>query len=193
VDKYKFIDSEVFYPVKKQLVFLCAVILLALSGCGNNKEHENHSNMKHKNHSSSSEVPKGLKNAENPTYKVGSKVIIKADHMEGMDSAKATIAGAYDTTVYTISYTPTTGGKRLTNHKWIVQEEVKNFGDKPYKSGDEVTITADHMKGMKDAKATIDSAEQTTVYMIDYTPTTGGKEMKNHKWVTESELSPDKS
>jgi len=29
-----------------------------------------------------------------------------------------------------------------------------------------------------------------TVYMVDYTSTTDGEEVKNHKWVTESELSP---
>ncbi|MGV2448111.1 UNVERIFIED_CONTAM: DUF1541 domain-containing protein, partial [Bacillus sp. ATCC 13368] len=29
-----------------------------------------------------------------------------------------------------------------------------------------------------------------TVYMVDFTPTSGGEEVKNHKWVTESELSP---
>ncbi len=45
------------------------------------------------------------------------------------------------------------------------------------------------MKGMDGAKAIIDSAEPTTVYMVDYTPTTGGEPVKNHKWVTESELS----
>ncbi|MEH7471494.1 YdhK family protein, partial [Priestia megaterium] len=42
---------------------------------------------------------------------------------------------------------------------------------------------------MKGAKATIDSAEKTTVYRVDYKPTTGGEKVKNHKWVTESELS----
>ncbi len=41
---------------------------------------------------------------------------------------------------------------------------------------------------MNGAKASIDSAEQTTVYMVDYTPTTGGEVVKNHKWVTESEI-----
>ncbi len=46
------------------------------------------------------------------------------------------------------------------------------------------------MDGMKGATATIDSAEKTTVYMVDFVPTTGGEEIKNHKWVTESELSP---
>ncbi|NRS19318.1 DUF1541 domain-containing protein [Brevibacillus sp. HB1.2] len=35
----------------------------------------------------------------------------------------------------------------------------------------------------------IDPAEQTTVYMLDYTPTTGGEVMKNHKWFVGSELS----
>jgi hypothetical protein len=44
------------------------------------------------------------------------------------------------------------------------------------------------MEGMKGATAEIDSAEETTVYMVDYTPTNGGEEVKNHKWVTESEL-----
>ena len=42
---------------------------------------------------------------------------------------------------------------------------------------------------MNGAAADIDSAELTTVYMVDYTPTSGGEIMKNHKWVTESELS----
>ena len=43
------------------------------------------------------------------------------------------------------------------------------------------------MEGMDGAKGTIESSEKTTVYMVDYTPTTGGEEVKNHKWVTESE------
>ncbi|PET71278.1 hypothetical protein CN514_07580 [Bacillus sp. AFS001701] len=48
------------------------------------------------------------------------------------------------------------------------------------------------MEGMKGAKATIYSAERTTVYMIDFKPTDGGETVKNHKWVTELELSPVK-
>jgi len=47
------------------------------------------------------------------------------------------------------------------------------------------------MKGMEGATATIDSVEKTTVYMVDFTPVTGGEEVKDHKWVTESELSPE--
>lgn len=50
---------------------------------------------------------------------------------------------------------------------------------------------ANHMKGMEGAKGTIDAAEDTTVYMIDYMPTNDGEEVKNHKWVTESELSKE--
>ncbi|MED3790026.1 YdhK family protein [Peribacillus frigoritolerans] len=146
-------------------------------------DHMNHS------HSSSGEVPKGLKEAVNPKFKVGSKAIINSDHMEGMKGAEAAIVGAFDTTVYTISYTPTTGRGKVTNHKWIIHEEIQDTIDKPYKPGDEVIVEADHMKGMKDAKAAIDSVQQTTVYMVDYTSTTGGEQVKNHKWVTESELS----
>ncbi|MBM7694089.1 hypothetical protein JOC77_003533 [Peribacillus deserti] len=183
--------------MKKQLAVLSTAIIFALSGCGNNTNHENenkdssqeemnHSDM---NHSSSGEVPEGLKEAVNPAYEAGTKATVKSDHMEGMNGAEATISGAFDTTVYAISYTPATGGERVTNHKWVIHEEIKNARDKPYKSGEEVTLKADHMKGMKGAKAKIDSAQQTTVYMIDFTPTTGGEKVKNHKWVTESELS----
>lgn len=141
------------------------------------------------NHSGSGEVPKALKEAENPSFKVGSQAIIKSDHMEGMKGAEATIAGAYDTTVYTISYTPTNGGERVTNHKWIIHEEIKDAIDQPYKTGDEVSVEADHMEGMDGVTAEIDSAEQTTVYMVDFTTTTSGEKVTNHKWVTESELS----
>lgn len=77
------------------------------------------------NHSSSSEVPKGLKVAANPKFQVGSKATIQADHMKGMKGAEATIVGAYDTTAYIISYTPTTGGPKVENHKWVIQEEIK--------------------------------------------------------------------
>lgn len=185
--------------MKKQLLFLSIAMIIGLSGCGNstsNEENQNNNSepkqeeMKMEmNHSGSGEVPESLKVAENPTYEVGSEAIIKTDHMEGMDGAVATIVGAYDTTAYAISYTPVTGGERVENHKWVIQEEVKDDDDKNLEQGTEVTVEADHMKGMEGALAEIDSAEKTTVYMIDYTPTTGGEEVTNHKWVTESELS----
>lgn len=84
-------------------------------------EEMDHSNM---DHSGSGEVPKGLKEAKNPIYPVGSKAIIQSDHMKGMKGAEATIVGAYDTTVYTVSYTPTTGGERVEDHKWVIQRRI---------------------------------------------------------------------
>jgi Protein of unknown function (DUF1541) len=183
------------------LTFALSLFLAACSSNGNgasqsNKEttkkteenagHGAHEGMEH---SGSGEIPEGLQKAQDPTFKVGSQAIITDDHMEGMKGAEATIAGAFNTTVYTVSYTPTTGGEKVTNHKWVIHEEIKDAGDTPFKAGDEVILDADHMEGMKGAAATIDSAEQTTVYMVDFTPTTGGKPVTNHKWVTESELS----
>ena len=185
--------------MKKQLLILGVATIIGLSGCGNNTSDEKSPNNNNEtkqedmnmemNHSGTGEVPKNLKEAENPTYKVGGEAIIKTDHMKGMDGAVANIVGAYDTTAYAISYTPVTGGEKVENHKWVIQEEIKDAGDKPLEKGTEVTVEADHMEGMKGAKAEIDSAEQTTVYMINYTPTAGGEEVTNHKWVTESELS----
>jgi hypothetical protein len=146
---------------------------------------ENHAGM---NHSGSSEVPEGLEEAENPTYPVGSKAIIQAGHMPGMNGAEATISGAFDTTVYAVTYIPTTGGEPVENHKWVIHEEIENAGDEPFQTGDEVVLNAEHMEGMKGATATIDSAEQTTVYMVDYTDTETGEKVTYHKWVTEGEL-----
>lgn len=70
----------------------------------------------------------------------------------------------------------------------MIQEELSPVPDSPLKAGGKVTLAADHMKGMDGAKATIDQADETTVYMVDFKPTTGGKTIKNHKWVTEDEL-----
>ncbi|MEK5437859.1 MULTISPECIES: YdhK family protein [Paenibacillus] len=174
--------------MKKQLYLFIIVAALTLSACGNDNSYGNKI-MENSSHSSSSDVPENLKVSENPTFKIGSKAIIQADHMEGMKGATATIVGAFDTTAYIVSYRPTTGGFPVTNHKWIIHEEIKKAADKPYESGSEVVMEADHMKDMKGATAQINSAEHTTVYMIDYTPTTGGDKVKNHKWVTEDELS----
>jgi hypothetical protein len=71
----------------------------------------------------------------------------------------------------------------------VIHEEIQNAGAEAMKPGTGVTLLADHMPGMYGAKATIESAQHTVVYMVDYTPTTGGARVKHHKWVTESELS----
>lgn len=204
--------------MKKQLALLSTAAIIALAGCGSesseqsdpntnqtqteqsgteqnqtdqNQTEQNNSDQMEMNHSSSGEVPDGLKEADNPTYPVGSKVILKTDHMKGMNGAEATVVGAYETTAYEVSYTPTTGGEPVKNHKWVIHEEIKDMTNQTLKDGTEVTLEADHMPGMKDAPAVIESSEMTTVYMVDYTPTTGGEPVKNHKWVTEDELSAE--
>ncbi len=141
-------------------------------------------------HSSSGKVPEGLANAEDPTYPVGSKAVIQANHMGGMDGAIATIHGAYDTTVYIVTYTPTSGEEKVEDHKWVIHEEIENAKEQPNEQGEEVVLEADHMEGMEGATATIDSAKSTTVYMISYTDTETGEKVENHKWVTENELTP---
>ncbi|MBM7652112.1 YdhK family protein [Neobacillus cucumis] len=185
---------------KKLWIGIASLLLMfMLAACSNNSngkssdqssktDHES-MDMGNMDHSGSGTVPEGLKVAENPTFKVGSQAIIKADHMEGMNGAKATIVGAYDTIAYAVTYTPTTGGEPVKNHKWVIQEEIKDAGDQALEPGTNVTLEADHMKGMNGATGTIESAEKTTVYMVDYTPTNGGEKVTNHQWVTESELS----
>ncbi|MCF7620963.1 MULTISPECIES: YdhK family protein [Bacillaceae] len=183
------------------ILSLFAALFLVLGACSNSddksneekeeNEHKEHSEMD-MNHSSSGDVPEGLKAAENPNYEVGSQAIIESGHMESMKGAEATIVGAFDTTAYAISYTPATGGEKVENHKWIIHEEIKDAGEVTYEPGAEVTVNASHMEGMNGAVAEVESAEKTTVYMVDFTPTTGREKVKNHKWVTESELSASK-
>ncbi|WP_240941045.1 YdhK family protein [Paenibacillus sp. HB172176] len=185
-----------------------AMLATALSGCTNHHisdagqapdsgyEASNHTNMAlgastgmDMLHSSSAELPEGLQAAEHPKFKIGSSVILHADHMPGMEGANATIVGAYNTIACAVTYTPTTGGDEVKDHKWVIREELRNAIRSALYPGNEVVLEADHMNGMAGARGTIDSAEKTVVYMVDYTPADGGEMVKNHKWVTEDELS----
>ncbi|MFD1031588.1 YdhK family protein [Metaplanococcus flavidus] len=186
------------------ILSLLFILLLSACNAGNDapQEHMDSENMPNDqidqddghmgmNHSGSGEVPDGLQEAENPAFEVGSQVNVEADHMSGMNSAEATIVGAYDTTVYAISYTPTDGGSPVRNHKWVIHEELENPGSEPLEAGDEVIVSADHMAGMDGATVAIDSVEETTVYIIDFMPLDDGDQVTNHKWMTEDELSAE--
>ena len=155
------------------------------------KESESANEMEEMEHDDSGEIPAGLKEAQEPLYPIGDTVTIHTDHMEGMDGAKGTVVGAFDTVAYEVTYKSEKDDSLVKNHKWVIKEEIPKARnqEQPLSEGTEVTLEADHMEGMKGATATIDSAEDTTVYMIDYQPTTGGEVVKNHKWVVEDELS----
>ena len=142
--------------------------------------------------SSTGEIPNDLADAESPTFPVASEAKINTDHMKGMDGAIATIEGAYNTIAYEVTYTPNDGGEKVENHKWVIHEELRDAKEQAYEKGNEVVLEADHMEGMKGATATIDDSEDTIVYMISYKDTKTGKEIQNHKWVVEAELSPVK-
>lgn len=162
---------------KWKLLSLMLITAMGLSACGG---------------TAAPDVLEQVEIVPKPAFTVGSEVILKASHQPGMQGAKAKIVGAYDTTAYSVTYTPTTGEPPVKGYKWIIQEEIKNYIKQPYNPGTEVVLKADHVKGMLDASGKLDTANTTTVYMIDYTPTTGGGEIKNYKWVTEDEISPVK-
>lgn len=154
----------------------------------NATEDEGHKDMAHDHPEDGGAPPAGIEEAENPTYPVGTEVTLTADHMPGMDGATATISGAFDTTTYSVSYTPTNGDAPVTDHRWVVHEELADPGEAPLADGATAVMTAEHMPGMKDAEATIDYSTQETVYMVDID--NDEMTMKNHKWVTESEIEP---
>src|SRR5699024_5956657 len=99
--------------------------------------------------------PEGIEEAADPTYAVGETVTLTADHMSGMEGAEATISGAFDTTTYSVSYTPSEGGDPVSDHKWVVHEELEDPDEAPLAEGAQVVLAADHMPGMAGAEATI--------------------------------------
>lgn len=135
-------------------------------------------------------IPTNIEPAMDPTYDPGEEVTITEGHMPGMMGAQAEIVGAFDTHAYSVSYSPTDGGEPVHDHKWVVQEEIADAGEEPFEIGTEVILEANHMPGMEGATATIEAVEDTTVYVVDYQPTDGSELVQNHKWMTDSELSP---
>ena len=142
-------------------------------------------------HATWGKIPEGLKEAKNPKYKIGDKVIINAAHDDDMQGSEGTIVGAYETTVYSISYVSTHDEELEENEKWFVREEIQPLGEKKLDVGSKVIIEADREEGMKGAEGVIDTVEETVVYMVDYIDKEG-EPVKNYQWLKESELSPAK-
>ncbi|WEV77203.1 YdhK family protein [Janibacter cremeus] len=193
-------------PRKVHAATTAAAVIALLAGCGGAAEEEAtqspHSSMtsgsSESEHGSGEEMtdhqadggppPQGAERASSPTYPVGTRVTLTADHLSGTKGAEASISGAFDTTAYSVSYTPTDGGERVTDHKWVVHEELEDPGKAPLAAGTETGLDADHMTGMDGAEATIDRSTDETVYMVDLT--IDGETMTNHKWFVESEIQP---
>ncbi|KRK09862.1 hypothetical protein FD11_GL000432 [Ligilactobacillus pobuzihii E100301 = KCTC 13174] len=182
--------------LKKLLRYLGIALLLivVVSGCSSDSSHkessddQSHSSQKMKmHHGSNSQKDSSLKKAKDPKYKAGSKVKLSADHMKGMKNANATIVNAYDSKLYAVDYKPSSDKKVVKDHKWVTNDEIEG-NRREYGKGDKVTLTADHMPGIKNSSATIVEIKDGPAYMVNYQPTNGDKQVKNHKWVAEDEL-----
>lgn len=134
------------------------------------------------------ELPEELREAENPTFPIGSNVLISAEYTGGEEAVEGTVVGAYETAAYMVSYEPSTGGENVENYKWVIHEELEEAGPDLFARGEKVVLNASHMPGMHGANAYIEAVEATTVYMVDYAQSAGEKET-NHKWIVEEELS----
>ncbi|MEJ4099820.1 YdhK family protein [Corynebacterium mastitidis] len=53
----------------------------------------------------------------------GAEVRLTADHMPGMEGARATVDFSTDETVYMVDYE--SGGEPMKNHKWVVESEME--------------------------------------------------------------------
>ena len=139
-------------------------------------------------HNRNEAEPTDMTDAKDPKFPVGSQALITSDHMEIMEGTIATIKGVYDTTLYQVTFTPEGMDEPMKDHKWVVAEEIeeKGFGE-----GDEVTLLADHMTGMKKQKAIITGVQEGPAYMVDFKPNDESQAFVNHKWLAEDELSPE--
>lgn len=145
-----------------------------------------HASAQHNHSLDGGPAPAGMVKSTNAKFKDGEKITITADHGNGTKGAEGEVVGAFDTTVYEVDYTPVGGGAKVTNHKWVVQEELDAPAGTELKAGDTVKLKANHMEGMEGAEATIVSAKKETVYMVNYTA--NGQHYTNHKWFTQDEL-----
>ncbi|OEK71142.1 hypothetical protein AST01_02720 [Staphylococcus equorum] len=176
----------------KKLGFIILASGLVLSACSNGSEEDKNTKdqkqEEHMEHKSESKVPDDMTSTDDSKFKKGDEVTITVGHMPGMKNAEATVKGAYETYAYVVSYTPTNGDEKVSNHKWVVNEEVADAPENGFKKVDKVKLEADHMPGMKGAEAKIDDVNKTTVYVVDYKSTENDKMVKNHKWMTSNEL-----
>jgi hypothetical protein len=167
--------------MKKIMLIASFMLLLFTTACSSSGMGDGHESM--------TEV-KNLKVYDSPLYPVGTDIILNTDHMEGMMDAKGSVSGAYNTTLYAVDYTSEETGEEVKDHKWIIKEEIKDSKDKDYSVGDSVTLMTGHMSSMggEGVTATITQIVLGPAYMVDYTPTNGDKEVKDHQWVSESEI-----
>ncbi|MGV3245005.1 YdhK family protein [Staphylococcus sp. 11261D007BR] len=176
----------------KKFMFITLGSMLVLSACSSGDEQsedtKNQENESHMEHNDDSKSPKDMESTDEGEFQSGDKVTITAGHMPGMKGAEATVKDAYKTYAYVVSYEPTNGDDKVNNHKWVVNEEIKDAPEDGFSKGDEVELEADHMPGMKGATATIDDVKDTTVYTVDYKSTEDGETVKDHKWMTGDEL-----
>ncbi|WEV60790.1 YdhK family protein [Streptococcaceae bacterium ESL0729] len=132
-----------------------------------------------------SPAPADLKATADPKFPVRSEITITADHMPGMKGASGKVVGVYDTKLYTVDYMDTEDHQMITNHKYLIADEI--VGDLTV--GSKITLEADHMSGMKGASGSIVAISDGPAYMVDYTSNDSSKMMvTNHKWLTQTEL-----
>lgn len=129
--------------------------------------------------------------AVHPRYPVGTAIIVKADHMSGMKNAKGTVSGVFDTPLYAVDYV-NSHGEAVSNHKWVIQQEIQDSGSRSYQLGDQVTLLPGHMSGLggSGVHARLVQTVKGPAYMIDYQPTDGTSPVIHHQWVTQNELQP---
>ncbi|CAK8053628.1 YdhK family protein [Eupransor demetentiae] len=58
-------------------------------------------------------------------HKAGDKVTIESDHMSGMKGAKGTVVKVVDGPAYAVNFQPTNGGKEVTNHLYLAEDEIE--------------------------------------------------------------------
>ncbi len=171
----------------KKMTAILVVLVVALSLAGALAAQSNHSPQ-----TSVAITPvEGLIPAKSPLYPVGTAVVIKTDHMEGMQGASGVVSGVYETILYAVDYTAE-DGKMVINHRWVIAQEIENGTGNTLTIGDTVSLGTGHMGGHGGVgrSAIIVQISRGPAYMVDYDPVGGGERVVNHQWVSEFEIEP---
>jgi hypothetical protein len=134
--------------------------------------------------------PEAFTPAEDPIYPVGTRVVLAADHLPGMEGAEAVVSAAFDTVLYAVSYTRTDTGEQVLWQRWVAHEEIEGAAGLPYEAGSIVTLKAGFAPGMEGAQAEIVEVLTGTAYMADFEASDGSGPVEGYRWLSEEEIHP---
>ncbi|MCL1935212.1 MAG: DUF1541 domain-containing protein [Defluviitaleaceae bacterium] len=136
-------------------------------------------------------INEGSTHHPNPTFPVGTPVILAHEHFPGAAGSQAVVTGAFDEIAYAVSFQPGAPGFPFEYaHRWIMHTELWGWENvEVFEPGTVVMLDTDHFPGSRYQIGIVEYYERGTTYQLDGT-TRYGLPFWDHQWFTESEIVP---